>query len=57
MPELDELWIECASGEDDWQSACDLLVAVAPLGAEYSEFGDPCGRRNEPSDGCEILSR
>lgn len=55
VPELDELWQECDSGIGDWALACDLLFDLAPLGTEYSDFGDSCGGRNEPADWCEAL--
>lgn len=55
VSELDGLWLECDSGGGDWAAACDLLFEFAPLGTAYSEFGDSCGGRNEPSDWCEVL--
>jgi hypothetical protein len=53
--ELDELWIECASGVGDWALACDLLYEFAPIDSEYGEFGDTCGRRHAPSGWCQDL--
>ena len=53
--ELDGLWLVCDSGTGDWADACDLLFELAPLGTEYSDFGDTCGARNEPSDWCRDL--
>ncbi len=53
--QLDALWLECASGEGEWAIACDLLYELAPSETEYSDFGDTCGGRNEPSDWCRVL--
>jgi hypothetical protein len=53
--QLDALWLECASGEGEWAIACDLLYELAPDETEYSDFGDTCGGRNEPSDWCRVL--
>ena len=53
--QLDALWLECASGEGEWAIVCDLLYELAPGETEYSDFGDTCGGRNEPSDWCRVL--
>ena len=55
VPELDELWLACGSGIGRWAAACDLLFELAPDDTEYSDFGDTCGGRNDPSDWCEEL--
>lgn len=53
--ELDELWLECASGVGEWALACDLLFELAPPDTEYSEFGATCGGRIETDEWCEDL--
>jgi hypothetical protein len=55
VAELDALWRECDAGVGEWADACDLLFSLAPLHTEYSDFGDSCGARNEPSDWCVDL--
>jgi hypothetical protein len=55
VPELDELWVECESGVGDWTLACDLLYELSPIETDYSDFGDTCGARSDPSGPCREL--
>lgn len=49
--DLDLLWDRCDAGN---MRACDNLYAESPVGSEYEEFGDTCGRRAASSDAlCE----
>ena len=51
-PALDALWDDCENGDFD---ACDELYLNSPFGSAYEEFGDTCGRRNEPQGYCKEL--
>jgi hypothetical protein len=39
---LDELWDRCEAGSGE---ACDDLYWDSPIGSEYEDFGNTCGRR------------
>ncbi len=49
-PLLDALWDGCEAGD---MADCDQLYFDSPIGSEYEEFGDTCGRRREPGGICD----
>ncbi len=50
-PALDALWDACENGSG---IACDDLYFQSPVGSDYEDFGNTCGRRFETSPGfCE----
>lgn len=44
---LDQLWDRCEAGDG---ASCDELYRQSPVGSEYEEFGDTCGRRFAPGE-------
>lgn len=49
-PHLDSLWDGCAGGD---MAACDQLYLESPIGSEYEDFGDTCGRRQDAGGLCD----